>query len=211
MFIERRFFDDVRPQASGGPEYRTIVKSLRNGAEHRNSLWVDPLRSFSASLVPRDRESVKEVLNFAVEARGAANGFRIRDWSDFSAEDETIGFGDGNTYWFRMVRAYGAYSRRILKPVASTVQVRLAGTLLSPSLYAVDAANGLIIFKFAPGTGVPITANFEFDVPVRFTEDALKIMMLFYKTGTSESIEFREIRMREEIDLTAINNIRSSL
>ena len=211
MFIERRFFDDIRTEASGGPEYRTIVKSLRGGAEHRNSLWADPLRSFSATLVPRDRAAVKELLDFIAEAQGAANGFRIRDWSEFSAPGEIIGLGDGNVYWFRLTRAYGAYSRRILKPVAGTIQVRLDGVVQSPDLYAVDSVNGLIIFKFAPGSDVVISASFEFDVPVRFTEDALRVIMLFYKTGASESINFREIRVREVIDLTAIDEARAAL
>lgn len=211
MFIERRFFDDIRPEASGGPEYRTIVKTLRGGAEHRNSLWADPLRSFNATLVPRDRDAVKDFLNFLAEARGAANGFRIRDWSDFSAPGEIIGTGDGNVYWFRLSRAYGDYSRRILKPVAGTVQVRLNGVTQDPSLYAVDHVNGLIIFKFAPGSGVVISASFEFDVPVRFSEDMIRVVMLFHKTGVSETIDFKEIRVREVIDIAAIDAVRATL
>ena len=211
MFIERRFFDDIRPEASGGPEYRTIVKSLRGGGEHRNSLWAEPLRSFNATLVPRNRDAVKEILDFLAEARGTANGFRLRDWSDYVAPGEIIGTGDGNVYWFRLVRAYGGYSRRILKPVVGTVQVRLDGVVQSPTLYAVDPVNGLIIFKFAPGSGVVISASFEFDVPVRFTEDTVRLIMLFYKTGVSESIDFKEIRVREVIDLAAIDALRATL
>ena len=211
MFIERRFFDDIRPEASGGPEYRTIVKSLRGGGEHRNSLWADPLRSFNATLVPRNRDAVKEILDFLAEARGTANGFRLRDWSDYVAPGEIIGTGDGNVYWFRLVRAYGGYSRRILKPVVGTVQGRLDGVGQSPTLCAVDPVNGLIIFKFAPGSGVVISASFEFDVPVRFTEDTVRLIMLFYKTGVSESIDFKEIRVREVIDLAAIDALRATL
>lgn len=211
MFIERRFFEDIRPQASGGPEYRTIVKQLRNGAEHRNSLWADPLRSFDMTLVPRDRDAVKDLLNFAAESQGAAHGFRIRDWSDYTAPGERLGVGDGNVYWFRLVRAYGTYSRRILKPVVGTVEVRLDGVLQSPTLYAVDPVNGLVIFKFAPNTGVVVTAAFQFDVPVRFGDDALKVVMLFYRTGASEAIQFKEIRLREVIDLAAIDAVRATL
>lgn len=211
MFIERRFFEDIRPQASGGPEYRTIVKTLRNGAEHRNSLWADPLRSFDVTLGPRDRDAVKALLDFVAESRGAANGFRMRDWSDYSTQGEIIGVGDGNAYWFRLTRSYGTYARRILKPVFGTVEVRLNGVLQSPTLYAIDHVNGLVIFKFAPSTGVTITASFNFDVPVRFSDDALRVIMLFYKTGTSESLQLKEIRLREVIDLAAIDAVRATL
>ena len=77
--------------------------------------------------------------------------------------------------------------------------------------YAGDPVNGLIIFKFAPGSGVVISASFEFDVPVRFTEDTVRLIMLFYKTGVSESIDFKEIRVREVIDLAAIDALRATL
>ena len=56
-----------------------------------------------------------------------------------------------------------------------------------------------------------ISASFEFDVPVRFTEDTVRLIMLFYKTGVSESIDFKEIRVREVIDLAAIDALRATL
>lgn len=34
--IESRFFDNIATMASGGPEYRTTIKTLRGGGEHRN-------------------------------------------------------------------------------------------------------------------------------------------------------------------------------
>jgi uncharacterized protein (TIGR02217 family) len=211
-FLEQRFFDDIAPQASSGPEYRTTIKTLRGGAEHRNSLWADPLRSFTVDLTPRDVPSIKLLLDLFADTLGAANAFRVKDWSDFQATRETIGVGNGTLYWFRLTKRYGAsYSRRILKPVSGRTAIFLNGVALSPALYAVDTVNGLVIFKTAPGAGVVITANFEFDVPVRFTEDAIQVVMLFYKTGTSDSINLREVRLREVISIPAIDAIRAAI
>lgn len=210
-FIESRFFDDIAPRASGGPEYRTTIKTLRGGGEHRNSLWADPLRMFDVTLTPRDVASIKALRDFVASTQGAANGFRCRDWSDYQATTEVVGTGNGTIYWFRLVKSYGSYSRRILKPVPGTVVVRLNGAVLSPTLYAVDTVNGLLIFKTAPGAGVVITASFNFDVPVRFDNDAIEVIMLCHKLGGTQTVKIREIRLREVIDIPAIDAIRATL
>lgn len=211
-FLEQRFFDDVAPRASGGPEYRTTIKTLRSGGEHRNALWADPLRNFSITLNARDTTGIDALYDFLADTQGAANGFRIRDWSDYQATSEPVGTGNGTTYWFRLNKQYGTgYVRRILKPVPGTVSVRLNGAVLSPTLYAVDTVNGLLIFKTAPGAGVVITANFDFDVPVRFSDDVTQVVMLFYRTGATETINVREVREREVISVPAIDAIRASI
>lgn len=210
-FLEQRFFDDIAPRATSAPEYRTTIKTLRGGAEHRNALWADPLRTFDVALTPRDLPSIKAALDFAATTRGAANGFRLRDWSDCRAEHEYLGTGDGSTYWFRFGRVYGNYWRRILKPVAGTVSVRLNGATLHPSLYTVDTANGLLILKNTPVPGVLITASFDFDVPVRFAEDGLSIAMNYHRLGHADGITLREIRLREVIDTDAIDAARALL
>lgn len=213
MFIERRFFDDIAPRASGGPEYRTTIKTLRGGAEHRNALWADPLRTYNIALGPRDTTSVETVLDFMADAQGAANGFRIKDWSDFKLTGERIATGDAVNFWFRLVKPYGTtgYQRRILKPVAGTIQVRLNNVPLAATAFAVDTVNGLVIFKTAPGNGVAITVTGEFDVPVRFTEDMLNVVMLYHRSGQIDTLDLREIRLREVIDIAAINAIRAAL
>jgi uncharacterized protein (TIGR02217 family) len=46
----------------------------------------------------------------------------------------------------------------------------------------------------APGSGVTITAGFEFDVPVRFDSDALDVTLDLERTGSITSISLVEIR-----------------
>ena len=57
-------------------------------------------------------------------------------------------------------------------------------------------ANGLeaVSFSAAPGTGVAITAGFDFDVPVRFDTDALDVTLDLERLGSITSIPLLEIR-----------------
>ena len=209
MFIERRFFDDIRVGAVGGPEYRTTVKTMRGGAEHRNSLWADPLRSFNVALGLRDNDGIQDILNFSADTRGAAAGFRIKDWSDHVAINQRIGVGDGLSYFFRLVKSYGlTYQRRILKPVAGTVAVTVDG--VSAVVY-LDTVNGVVVFKNPPAVGVLIDASFEFDVPVRFASDMTDITMAYHAKGSQTSVEIKEIRVREMIDIAAYDTQRALL
>lgn len=219
MFIESRFFTDIRPEAYGGPSYRTNIKQLRGGAEHRNSLWADPLRSFTVSLSARDTDLIHQLLDFVANTSGAANAFRLKDWSDFksclpqqtpTALDLPVGTGDGTTYWFRLYKPYGStYQRRILKPVSGTVLVSVDGATLGPSAVFTDHVNGVVVFKVAPAPGAVIKAGFQFDVPVRFSEDATDILMLMHSTGTASNIGLQEVRVKEAIDTAAYDAQRA--
>lgn len=220
-FLEQRFTDTIRPGASGGPAYMTTIKRLRGGAEHRNALWANPLRSYSAVLSARNVDTLVEQLDFLADTHGMLNGFRLKDWSDYkscdpaqaiSATDQNVGTGDGVTYYFRLTKRYGSsYFRRISKPVFATIVVALDGVIIDDALWFLDATNGVIVFLTAPSNGVNITVGFEFDVPVRFASDALELVMLVYHTGNTGSIGFTEVRVRETIDTAEYDEIRAIL
>jgi len=109
---------------------------------------------------------------------GKAYGFRFKDWSGYQAVGQNIGTGNGVLTSFQLTKTYtsGAYnySREIKKPVSGTVKIYL-NSVLQSSGYSVDYSTGLITFTVAPSTGVIVSADFEFDVPVRFDTDALAV------------------------------------
>lgn len=209
-FVEQRFFEDIRPMASGGPQYRTNVLELRGGGTHRNSVWADPIRTYSLSLGPRDQDSIAAILDFVATMQGGLHSFRMKDYSDFEAENELLGTGNGVDFWFRLRKSYGTggYWRRILKPRAGTVVVRVNGVPVSPADFAVDTVNGLVILKNAPANGQQVHADYEFDVPVYFSEDAVELLMLVYHKGQWADIKVREDRLKEVIDEDAIYDMR---
>jgi uncharacterized protein (TIGR02217 family) len=220
-FLETRFFTDIRPEANGGPVYRTTVKQLRGGGERRNAMWADPLRSFNVSLGARDTDDIHDLLDFVADTEGAAHGFRLKDWSDFkscpprqtvTALDVPVGTGNGTTYWWRLNKPYGAsYQRRITKPVIGSLVVAVDGVAVGPTVWFGDYVNGTIVFKNPPLGGAVITAGFEFDVPVRFTDDATDISMLAHKLAGSANIAIQEVRVIEDIDIAVYDALRASL
>ena len=139
-FHEVRFPLRVALGTSGGPVRRTDIVSLSNGRENRNRRWQDARRHYDAGSGVRSLDDLYAVLTFFEARAGQLHGFRWKDWSDFRScapsatpgpEDQLVGIGDGETAVFRLQKTYvsglQSYARPILKPVAGTVAVALAG------------------------------------------------------------------------------------
>jgi uncharacterized protein (TIGR02217 family) len=189
---------DVAPSTASAINFATTVKRLRGGGEYRNRLWQHPLRTFQVRYSHRERADIEtEILSFALERAGAFEGFRARDWSDYTATDEVIGSGDTVETAFALTKLYGSYSRRILKPLSTGISVYLDGVLESPSNYTLDSVNGGVTFDTAPGSGVEITWTGEFHVPVRFTTDALSVIMSTQNMGHLPQFELQELRLND--------------
>jgi uncharacterized protein (TIGR02217 family) len=111
--------------------------------------------------------------------------------------DQAIGTGDGTTTAFQLVKRYASgaqsWTRTIAKPVTGTVRIVLAG-VEQLSGWSVDTTTGDVTFTAAPGSGVAITAGFEFDVPVRFDTDVLDVTLDLERLGSITSIPLLELR-----------------
>jgi len=59
----------------------------------------------------------------------------------------------------------------------------------------VDATTGEVVFDVPPAAGAVITAGYEFDVPVRFETDELRIDMQGFRAGVAPQIALVEIRV----------------
>ncbi len=211
-FHEVRFPTAISRGATGGPERRTEIVVLGSGHEERNSRWADSRRSYNAGYGLRSLDDLHAVIAFFEERRGRLHGFRFKDHSDFSsaaapsisvsASDQPIGTGDGTTTTFQLRKRYGSgfapYQRDVVKPVAGTVRVAVAGAeQIEGSQLAVDATTGRITFLpgHVPVVGAAVTAGFEFDVPVRFDSDRLEINVESFRHGSIPSIGLVEVRL----------------
>jgi uncharacterized protein (TIGR02217 family) len=209
-FHNVRFPAGISLGATGGPERRTEIVVLGSGAEERNSRWADSKRSYNAGYGIKSVDDLHAVIAFFEERRGRLHGFRWKDWSDYkscapgaapSALDQEIGTGDGATAAFQLAKTYGSsfapWARIITQPVAGTVLVAVAGAAQAPERYAVNATTGVITFvsEHIPGEGAPVTAGFEFDVPVRFDSDQLEINLQQFEAGSIPHVPIAEIRL----------------
>jgi uncharacterized protein (TIGR02217 family) len=207
-FHEVRFPASLSLGAVGGPERRTQIVSLASGAEERNTPWQHSRRRYDAGLGLRTLDDIETVIAFFEARQGQLHGFRWKDWADYkscpasrvvSHLDQQIGLGDGVRTEFDLVKAYqsGAqsYVRPVTKVLEGSVRVGVGGDpRLIDGDYAVDLNTGKVTFAFPPDAGLRVTAGFEFDVPVRFDTEAVRVSVSSFNAGEVPSIPVVEVR-----------------
>ena len=198
-FIEIQFPSDISYGATGGPIYSTDVVTLFSGHEQRNSNWKNARGRYNIASGVKTEKQWQALIAFFRARKGKAIGFRFKDWSDYSATGQQIGIGDGSTTEFQLIRLYTSGSvtvaRTINKPVIGTVKVYKNSYLRGNTDYSVDYTTGVVTFAKAPTSGVIITADFEFDVPVRFDTDELQISLDSHNSGSWNSVPLIEVRV----------------
>ena len=209
QFHEVRFPTALSFGSIGGPERRTDVVTLASGFEERNTPWAHSRRRYDAGIGLRSMDDIDTLIAFFEARRGQMYGFRWKDWADFksckpsaqvSAADQGIGTGDGVATAFALRKAYASgdavYLRPVAKPVAGSVVVALDGVAQVEGVdFTVDAATGLVSFLAAPALGVPVTAGFEFDVPVRFDTDRIQTSAATFQAGEVPDVPVVELRV----------------
>ncbi|MFC7053812.1 TIGR02217 family protein [Hansschlegelia quercus] len=203
-FHDIRFPTDIARGAKGGPERRTEIATLGSGFEERNAVWAHSRRRWDAGLGVRTLVQLSAVLAFFEERRGRLVGFRFQDPLDHSsappgtqitALDQRLGTGDGMTRRFALTKTYGAaydpYVRPILKPVAGTLRIAVAGVETAFALQP----DGAALLDAAPPPAALVTAGFRFDTPVRFDTDRLEVDLAAFEAGSVPSVPLVEIRL----------------
>lgn len=197
-FAEVQFPTDISYGATGGPMFLTDIVSTLSGREQRNSKWSQSRAKYNVASGIKTESQWHALIAFFRSRRGMAVGFRFKDWSDYQGENEEIGVGDDSTAQFQLVKIYAsglvAVSRDITKPVTGTVDVYIDSVLQASGL-TIDTTTGIVTFDTAPADGEVITADFEFDVPVRFDTDELALSMDSFDAGSWNSIPLIEVRI----------------
>ncbi|MDC0737526.1 DUF2460 domain-containing protein [Cognatishimia sp. SS12] len=208
-FHETRFPANLSFGSVGGPERRTDIVTLTNGFEERNTPWAHARRRYDAGVGMRSLDDIATLIAFFEARRGQLYGFRWKDWSDFKSgrateevdfRDQVIGIGDGAQRVFQLTKTYQSggqsYQRPISKPVAGTVRVGIADAEQQEAVdYTVNTATGEITFMQAPGQDDPVTAGFEFDVPVRFDTDSIQTSVASFQAGDMPNVPVVEVRL----------------
>lgn len=190
-----RLPEEIEKGSSGGPAFLTSVVTFVIGREQRNAQWSAQRCKYDISYGVQRKSDFVEIIKFFYARLGRARGFLFRDWSDYQSDVEYLGTADGVLQDFQLVRNYTSlitYQRRITRPVEGTIKIykdgvqQLTGWILQPL--------GNIHFSTPPADGAVITAEFEFDVPVRFNSDELSVNLETFDAGAIGSIEIVEIR-----------------
>lgn len=229
-FHEVRLPDDIERGANGGPRFKTDVFPLNSGREQRNIVWENVRGEWDIGYGLMNMETelavthVRQVLKFFMARWGRAYGFRFKDWSDYQIGDpdspgmaeQLIGLGDDVTTDFQIFKRYTddggfTYDRTIRKIVNGSYVVYLDGVAQTEgggSDYTIDINTGVITFNTAPAStggsgpgGEEVVAiDCEFDVPVRFEDDHLRITVEQALSGSIPTIAIKELLLDETGD-----------
>ena len=196
-FVEEQFPADISYGSSGGPEYSTDIVTAQSGHEQRNSNWSEARARYNVAHGVKTGAQLDALIAFFRARKGRACGFRFKDWTDYQAINQLLGTGDGVKTSFQLVKHYASGDvssiRTIRKPVEGSVTLYL-GSTQQMSGFTVEDATGVITFDTAPVEGEAITADFEFDVPVRFDVDQLSATIEAYGVHSWQDIALIEIR-----------------
>ena len=197
-FHEVRFPDNIAYGATGGPEFATTVVVTGAGHEQRNVNWAEARGRWDVGSGLKNQQQLDELIAFFRARKGKAYGFRFKDWTDYKATGQLLGTGDGAQTQFQLVRRYPSGSvteiRSVSKPVAGTVRI-YKDEMEQLSGWSVNGTTGLVTFTTAPAAEVEITADFEFDVPVRFDTDHMAVTIETFRLHRWQQIPIVELRV----------------
>jgi len=207
-FHEVQFPDDISRGAVGGPRFKTNVLTLASGHEQRNIDWSITRGEWDIGYGLRSQSDLDILINFFYAREGRAHGFRFKDWSDFKIGDvdnpttnnQSIGTGDASDSTWQIYKRYTSgsinYDRTINKIVTGKIVVLLDNVVKAdPGDYSIDLNTGLITFVSPPGGSVDIQVACEFDVPVRFDVDEMRLNIIMFEIGSWPNISVVEIRV----------------
>lgn len=160
FFEVLRFPEQIAYGWSFGPGYSTDVVSQSSGFEQVNQNWDGSLMGGDVSHIAKSLADIKVLDTFFRVCKGRANGFRFKDFKDYTVTlagtDGLLGTGAIGTglptykLYKHYTNANGAENRRIQKPVAGQVSVYRGGVLVvagaGAGQIAIDTTTGVITF-----------------------------------------------------------------
>lgn len=176
-FLEQRLSSRIERGATGGPVNRGR-RLVRTGAGKLVQVfsWALPRREYTVShgvLRENDRQALRDlwyVVNFT-----PYEGFRFRDWADFTATQGSsrLALIGGTDFQLQRVYAYAGseHVRKIVKPNAGVVIWRTRGPSTTVAAGAVVSTTTGVVSIADHQAGDAYTWEGQFDVPVTFSGD----------------------------------------
>lgn len=210
-FHDIQFPTSLSLGSSGGPGYRHQVVSLPTGAEEIVATQSMPRWTFDVAKAVQSFSAATALVKFYLARGGLSNYFRFKYPLDYTSNadgttayastDQNIGTGDGSTLAFQLRKVYsdaaGSVYHTITKPVSGRVAIAVNGVAqTSPGWsypWSVDATTGIVTFTTAPPASESVTAGFEYDFEVRFSEEVDTEFLIRHDGWESNDLRVRLI------------------
>ncbi|MCQ8184242.1 DUF2460 domain-containing protein [Parvularcula maris] len=199
-FRDVAFPEEIAIGARGGPSRHTDIASLASGAEVRRARWTGSRRSWQIALPSLEAAEAARLTAFFEACGGRRLSFPFRDpfdhataegGADISANDVSLGVGDGSRTVFPLIKTYDEYERPIGLCVEGSLRIAVDGGELSTG-FALSTERDAVIFDTPPTDGVAVTGGFLFDTPARFASDDL-VLQLGARGASVPSLELVEV------------------
>lgn len=195
-FLRERIDEEVSQGATFTLEDNVVEVPTRSGFVQRIALWSAPRRIYSISYETREKQFADAIRNLYMRAGGKLEGFLLKDWNDFEATDENLDPIpiDGNPNFavqWQLVKRYGNRKRVIRFPVDGTFSFSPQSPFRS--VREIDYDTGIVTLGTQRNINEELPVNFEFDVPVRFSDDSLDVVIGNIENASIPSIELQEL------------------
>lgn len=193
-----------------GPRWHTNIVIVASGESDADQKWEMPLYKITMPECIRGFRVTQDVGRHWLIMNGPAHTWPFRDPTDFasvdleefnvapdlSGDDQLLGFGDGDTTQFQLIKTYelGGFSlvRNLYLPVVQSLIVTIDGE--ETEAFSVSRPGGVITFDEAPLPSTEIRWGGLFDLEVRYERDDT-FEAIFQKPGAGG---YAEIVLTEE-------------
>lgn len=182
-----------------------IVESFL-GLETRSINWVQPLLKFNIGQRGSLNQELEQFIAFHQARKGAYQGFRFKDWSDYEFNQVITLNTNKQAQLFKTYTVEGlSVKRPLIKIVTGTVSVFVNNILVAQG-WTLNYNTGVITFDQIPAGTIRVLG--EFDVPVRFENDKIDLRFEAYEPGTGdkifnwEGLSLSEVRINPNLPLS---------
>jgi uncharacterized protein (TIGR02217 family) len=180
--IDYRLTEEIEVQAKSTPKYSTGVARQDSGSVVTNRRWQYALHEYHFNIVPgiTDDAVIEEFRALFHVVAGMFDTFRFRQHDDYSAQDQFLGTGTGSIAEYQLIKYYELpggqqAARKITRPAIDSVVVYFNGVDHTDDC-TIDFDTGKILANAT--IGQIITVDFEFDVPVRLSDDSVDFLAI---------------------------------
>jgi len=198
-FINAVIDDAMDYGFTGGPRYSNELNDLENGFEYVDAAWLYPRHEYSADFTKLKKQARTEFIKMFHACRGRLHAFKMKDWNDYEAIDESLQVLPGTMEPVQLYKTYPfgeAYTIRPIQAVLSATIKTPGGATVAGTL---DTETGMFTPAANWASGLHSWSG-EFYVWVRFDSDYNSMAINSWEDHAA-SVELKERRR----DITATN------
>ena len=152
-FYETRFPTEISYGSAGGPRWKTDVIVVDSGRDQRNQRWSNTRHEYDVAYGVKTQADLKSLIEFFMEMRGRAYGFRYKDPLFNSVTDEAL-TPDGSPT-IQLIKTFGNgfndYEYTIKKPVAGITMERNGASYTG---FTLDTTTGILTLDPLSSVGI---------------------------------------------------------